>query len=233
MPGYNLINGWTAASLTPASTANNSLVPSGMSGTNPVIRPTTLNQTPGSNSTFNLPQQGVGGNLMDGLLSAIYGPGYQSLLNTNAAGQQNGMGGPRTVVNPADQAQADLDISRASAIGNFEQQQRRLVQLSGDMARGQGGVPSAFGNMSMASDRQNQAQFDLLQSILGGSGRVAQAAAYSPPRQQAGGGAGNQNYMVGAPATGNPNGSGWISPSQAFGMNNLGQSAFSLMGTGI
>jgi hypothetical protein len=210
-----------------------------MSGSMPVIQPLQLNQTPGSNSTFGLPQQGVGSNLMQGLLSASYGPGYQDLLNTGTANPSGGGNG--TSWSPQQDAQAALlrsqaqvNSARASAISGFQEQQRMAQQLSSNLARGGGGVPSAFGNYGgMAQDRQDQSQLNLLNSILGDSARVSQAASMGPT---AGGGAQQsqqQNYMVGRPATGNPYGSGWINPSQAWGMSSLGQSALGIMNQGI
>lgn len=243
MPGYNLINGWTAASLTPGvagavrgpNSDSNSMVPPGMAGTNPNIRSTTLNQTSGSNSTFNLPQHGVGGDMLSGLLSSIFGPNYQNLLNTGAAydPNQNGAvgsnGWSNTIGEPdpqggyimtpqqrAEQAQtafvnsqASLNDARASAIGAFGAQQRGLSQAARNLSE-YSSPPSLFGGNTTSYQRNQQAQFDLLSSIIGSSAQVARSAAFGGPQGQGASGPPQppRNYMVGAPANGN---SGWTS----------------------
>lgn len=192
----DITNGWTAASLTPGFQSGSAGLNDPSLGTRSIVP-----ATPTVNPASTLVSPVVGN-----ILSAIYGPGYQSLLNTNGTLGQNPGYVPPTPQQVAANAYATEIGAKTGAMSQFSQYQQQLKRMQSDS------TPAGIGGLS-SDQLQRQNQLLGFQALAPDITKISQAAALSP------------NFApvifptpntTQATANWNPYGlSGWISPLQS------------------
>jgi hypothetical protein len=193
MPNFS--TGWSASSLTPAARAvvNNANMAS------PAASPTVqnlLNNAAQANPYGTTQVSGATNNL----LAAIYGPNYQSLLQSKTAGD----GGSGNVDSEFQKQMTNFLFQKSAAMQGARNTTQSLEWDA--QKRGNIGIQTGLG-MSTA-DQQKLAAFDRVQQlrkdILPAQTSVAKMAAYTP------------NFGSTAAATQQPNISGWTPAGMAW-----------------